>query len=258
MVSPYSFRRMKLKLKQALLVASVAALAASSQAVFNYSTGFESSEGFSVGNIDGQNGYTVFTAAANGPVIASNNPNGGNQHLQLGYDPGAPLGTSNGVFSEEFDTTGADIYTLSFDLAIGDTGGADYFFVGQDTVAGFLSFYVNFSYLGNIQVVDGGTWTDTGVAWNIGDYTNLTIIQDFAAGTSTYLYGGNEIYSSAIWNTGALGVNQFVLFSDNFHLNEVADIDNLTFTGEAVPEPMTMGVLGAGLAAAALARRKRK
>lgn len=247
-----------MKLKQALFVTAAVAIAAVSNAAYNYSTGFEASEGFTLGNINGQNGYTVFTAAPNGPVISNLNPNGGSQHLRLGPDTAAPVGTLNGAFSDLFDTTGADIYTLSLDIAIGDTGGADYDVVGQDTVAGFLSYRVKFSWLGDILVQDASGFVDTGFDYTIGDYTNLTVITDYAANTISYNYGGTEIFTSNADWSGALSVNQFVLLSDNFQAGEFGDIDNLTFTGEAVPEPMTMGVLAAGLAAAAAARRKRK
>lgn len=246
-----------MKIKNALFVASVAAIAASSHAAFSYSTGFESSEGWNLGLANGQNGYTVFTAAPNGPIISNVNPNGGSQHLRLGPDTSASVGTLNGVFSPEFATGSNDIYTLSLDIAIGATGGADYDIAGQDTAAGLINFRVKFSWLGNILVQSTSGFVDTGALWNEGGYNNLTVVQNIANNSITYSYGGSQIYTDTNWNSNT-GLNQIVMFSDNFHIGEFGDIDNVVLTGEAVPEPMTMGVLAAGLAAAAAARRKRK
>jgi len=245
---------------KAFAIAVLAVLATASQAAFTYETGFETAEGFTVGAIDGQNGYSTFLAAQFAPEISAENAASGSQHLRLG-NGGATVGTSNGAFSPVFATGTNDVYTLSLDIAINDELGADYTVVAQDTVAGLLNFRVRFDFEGNIFVVDdlgsGGVFVDTGVAWNPGAYNNLTVVQDIANDSINYSYNGSTFYTSSNWNNNT-GLNQFVLFSDSFQVpGGFGDIDNVSLVGaEAVPEPATMMMLGLG--AAAIAARKRR
>ncbi len=248
---------MKIK---ALAFASLVVAAVSSQAAFTYSTGFESSEGFTVGAIDGQNGYTTFTAAAAVPVISTANAASGSQHLRLPQG-GSTTGTLSGAFSSVFTPGANDVYTLSLDIAISGDLGANYSVVAQDTVASLLNFRVEFDWQGNIFVVDdlglGAEYVDTGVSWTVGGYNNLTVVQDIANNTISYSYNGSSIYSGANWN-GNTSLNQIVMFSDSWqNPGEFGDIDNVSLVGtDAVPEPATMMILG--LAATAVAARKRR
>ena len=250
---------MKMK---ALAITALAVLAVSSQAAFNYSTGFETAEGFTVGAINGQNGYTTFTAAASAPVISTANAASGSQHLRLPDDPAVDDGTFNGAFSEVFATGANDIYTLSLDIAINGDLGANYDIVGQDATAGALNFRVSFDWQGNIWVVDdigaGGVFVDTGFAWTVGGYNNLTVVQDLVNGTIDYSYGGTSFYTSGNWNNNT-NLDQIVMFSDSFqNAGEFGDIDNVSLTGEAVPEPATMVLLGLGVSAIAARKRRNK
>ena len=65
------------------------------------------------------------------------------------------------------------------DISITNTGGADYDVVPQAPSQGFLSARVKFNFGGNIFILDdpgpGLQFVDTGVAWTVGQYVNLTI-----------------------------------------------------------------------------------
>lgn len=253
-----------------IAAAAAVALIVPAQA-FVYSTGFESGEGWSLGAATGQNGFTSFEISAGVPgtaaVISDVNPLTGDQHLSLLNDPNVGPGALNGVFTPDW---AADIeadhtfFDVSFDVFISNTGGADYQFAAQNPTAGFLNWRVNFDWQNNIQVLDsdgagGFVFVDTGIDYTVGEYVNFRVFVDSTANTADYYYGGNLIYSGVNVAGVGNGVNQVILFNDNFHLaGESGDIDNFNFETSAVPEPGTMIALGAGLAALAARKRNKK
>lgn len=255
-----------MKLVKVLSLAAILTVAASSQAAFSFTTGFESGEGYTVGSITGQNGWTTFTNAsvpthALSPAVSNANAAGGSQHLRLTDNTASANGSNNGAFSPVFTPGVNDVYTVSVDTYFNSVQGADYYVTAQDTTAGFVNFRVNFDWQGNIWILDnpgtGLAYQDTGVAWANNAYKNLTIVHDITGNSLKYFYDGAEIYSSASF-TAVTQINQVVIYGDNWeNAGEYADFDNLSVTGtEAVPEPATMAVLAAaGLAAA---RRRRK
>ncbi len=245
-----------MKTINALVVAAFATLTAASYGSFSYSTGFEASEGFSLGSIGGQNGYSLFPVGAENVNISDANPLGGTQHLRIGRDPNATPGQFAGAQSSIFDTTGLDIFSFSADFSISALGGGSYDFVGYDSVNTALAFQVSFLFTGDIILVDNSGWEITGATWTPGDTLNFSTVHNFADGTASYSLNGTEFYSASTLS-GASGISYFALLSDNTQMGDVGDFDNINFAGEAVPEPMTMSVLGLGAAALAFRRRKR-
>ncbi len=220
------------------------------------STGFDSSEGFGTGVLNGQNGWTVFNASTAQPIVSDANPAGGDQHMRIEKDPAIPTNTLTGGFSPDMGALPVGPSTTSIDVAINMTGGADYTVVPQAPSQNSLTARVNFRFDGNIRVLDnlgaGLAFVDTGADW-IGDgqYRNLTIAVDPGANTIDYFYDGALIYSSVAGVFAGTTTEQVVLFSDNFHAaGEVGDFDNLAIT----PEPTSLGLLALG--ALALIRRR--
>ena len=214
-------------------------------------------EGFAVGPVDGQFGYTIFGGGdTNAVSIDTANPAGGNQHLRVANDAQASPGTLRGAFTPTAADVADPIITMSVDVSIGATGGADYDVVPQAPTQGFLSARVKFNFLGNIFILDdtggGLSFIDTGIAWTVGSYENLTIEMDRSAGTLDYYYGGSHIYSSVSGIFAGTAFEQVVLLSDNFNAGEVGDFDNLTVS---IPAPASLALLGLGGLAATRRRR---
>ncbi|MFQ5423376.1 MAG: PEP-CTERM sorting domain-containing protein [Phycisphaerae bacterium] len=218
-------------------------------------TGFEPSEGFLVGPVGGQMGWTTFNASTTEGHVDALNPMGGSQHLRIDHDPASPNGTSIGAFSPNLGALPVGPSSLTVDVAISAAGGADYDIVVQAPSQGFLSARVKFSWQGHILVLDnpgtGLSFVDTGVTWNVGTYTNLTINIDPVANTIDYSYGGTPIYSGVAGVFAGTTMEQVVLFSDNWNLTDVGDFDNVSM----VPEPATLAMLGLG--GLCLVRRRR-
>jgi len=208
--------------------------------------GFEPGEGFLAAPIGGQMGWTMFNASVTEGHVDALNPMSGSQNLRISHDPAVALGTSIGAFSPNLGALPVGPSSLSVDVAISAAGGADYDVVTQAPSQGFLSARVKFSWQGHILVLDnpgtGLTFVDTGVAWNVGPYTNLTINIDPVANTIDYSYGGAPIYSSVAGVFAGTAMEQAVLMSDNFNLADVGDFDNVSM----VPGPATLAMLGLG------------
>ncbi len=126
------------------------------------------------------------------------------------------------------------------DVAISAMDGADYDVAGQSPSEQFLTWRVKFSYLGTIIVVDDPDsdtfydFVDTGVPWTTGAYKTLLVCDNPAAGTTDYFYDGVPFYSQ-VTRLPATRVEQVVLVSDNFHIMDVGDFDNLSLIPGIAP-----------------------
>jgi hypothetical protein len=211
-------------------------------ASISYSTGFEPGEGFVPGFVGGQNGWTTLSLASHlQPVVTTTDPASGSQCLQLGFD------STQFVYlvaakSPFLGVQPAGHYTVSMDVKITGTGGADYSVTPQCNAAAAAR--VDFDYMGNLWVRDAaGVAHDTGVAWTVGVYKTLTIDLDAASHTINYYYGGNPLYSGPTWTVSSVErnyIDQVLLSHDQYNLSDVGRFDNLSIT----PEPASLMLLG--------------
>ena len=205
----------------------------------SYQTGFDSGEGFVPGWVGGQNGWITFGTSMILARIDTANPAAGDQHLRIAFEPTLPQGSAVGAFSPNQGVLPPVRSTISVDISLSSISqffGADYDVVPQAPSQELKSAHVKFNFQGLIWVLDdlggGLQFVNTGVPWNAGVYTNLTIDIDPAANTIDYFYGGNLIYSSVAGVFLSTTTEQVVLFSNNRQLNvfETADFDNLSVT----------------------------
>ena len=84
--------------------------------------------------------------AGTGPRLRpQDNPAGGLQHLRIGNDPLVGAGTFTGAFSPNLGALPVGPSSVSMDIAISNTGGADYDVIPQAPSQGFLTARVKFS-----------------------------------------------------------------------------------------------------------------
>lgn len=218
------------------------------QRAISYSTGFETAEGYTVGDINTQNGWSVFSGDLN-QVVSVINPATGAQHYRNQNEPQYSAGTLVGAFSPNLGASAIAPQMLSVDINISAAGGADYDVVPQAPSQSFLTARVKFNFGGNIFVLDdiggGLTFIDTGVAWTPGVYKNLTIDVDPYANTIDYYYGGAALYSGVAGVFAGTAIEQVVLLSDNWQANDYGDFDNVVIT----PEPTSLLLTGVALLA---------
>jgi len=201
-----------------------------------FGAGFEASEGFTIGDFDGQQNWTASGMDLPFASISNANPFTGSQHLRMVYDPTMTQGTTRIVLSPEQPTPPFTVNTVYIKVNISDDGGADYDIIGQAPSQGFLTWRVKFSWSddtntgsGMIYVLDnvngGLVFVNTGVQWAHGIYKELRV--DFTPGEIRYYYDGALIYTGAVIAGSA--VEQVGIVHDNWQLpNETADFDALS------------------------------
>jgi hypothetical protein len=220
--------------------AMIPANASAPAAVLN--VGFEPGEGFSPGFLGTQGGWSTFAASSAQPVINATGAISGSQDLQIAEDASIASGSNTGGFSPDLgpqDITKPS--SMSLDVLITATGGADYDVAPQAPSQMFLSARVKFSFLGNIQILDdtgGGLgFEDTGISYPVNTPFNLRIDLDPVANSLTYYINDTLIYTSVAGVFAATQMEQIVVLSDNFHLGEVGQFDNLAVNTDASGVP---------------------
>ena len=163
---------------------------------------FESEEGFTLGTIHNQNGWTVTEAGAGTGVYLSEQnitdayASDGTYSLQIAADTEFPPQENAvvGATSPTLQITGDQI-EFSFDIFMDvdedpETDTADLDFYAVSAGEGFVVARVKFNWEGNIFVLDevDGTlnFYDSGVAWTPDAWQTVRIEIDFTAGLINY------------------------------------------------------------------------
>jgi len=201
------------------------------------STGFEAGEGFILGPLEPQNGWTASGVNSPWASVSALNPAVGTQHARLIRDTTVGAGSQRLILSPATPlppNTPAQFKGLVY---ISNDGGADHTVFGQAPSQAFITFRVLFSFSdisgggpGTIFILDnpgaGLEFVDTGVLWNQNVYTELKVQLDPAAAEIRYFYGGVQIYTGAIY--AGTAVEQVGAITDNFQLaGEHAGLDGL-------------------------------
>lgn len=199
------------------------------------SSDFEASEGFVLGPLGTQNGYSATGGNLPWVSVADLNPLSGAWHMAMAKNLAAGSATLHVCLTPSVGTLANVPSTTRQYVYITNSGGADYDFVGQAPSQGFLSWRVRFNYLGNIFILDdpggGLQFVDTGVQWITGSYRELKVEFDPAGSQIRYYYDGAPIYTGNVIYAGT-AVEQIVWTHDNFQLSssEHCDVDGLVLT----------------------------
>jgi hypothetical protein len=235
----------------------------------NYTTGFEAP--FAPGAVEPQQGWTATHVNDVWASVSTANPNAGLQHLRMQkQNPGgAPGGGNRVALGPTLGAQPAGASTLSMNIFIDATGGADYDIVPQAPSQGFLTARVKFFFgdadadliPGDILVLDdadgpgpgGLAFIATGAEYTVGAYKNLRVEANSITDSLQYFYDGALIYTAPFGLFAGTSMEQIAVLSDNFQTNTVehADIDNIAIT----PEPASLLALGT-LGLVALRRRR--
>jgi hypothetical protein len=254
----------------AIIAVMMVSLSVSAQGTSIYSTGFEGTETppFTVGNINGQNGWTVFNSSTFDQVE--------NSFFFAGAQAAdvVPTGDAAGQSGMyHVDTaTGSPLIDLNAELYIASSGteSTDWQFAALGNFA--LS-----QFIGGINLAPAAGSTDTINAIAAGDpvvgsftlntWHNVDLLMNFAAQTYTISLDGTVLASNLAFcgDGGAcLGENvpegTFTSFFDVFASvgeNDIGFMDNVSLSSVATPEPATFGLAGVALLADAFLRRRR-
>ncbi|MCA9936863.1 MAG: fibronectin type III domain-containing protein [Anaerolineales bacterium] len=193
------------------------------------STGFEASEGFTVGATCDQNGWSKFAASNTQGQISNSNPQSGAQHIRISKDSAIAGGTLTGCFSPNLGVQPAGPGQAVVNLNITGTNGADYDVVVQAPSQGLLTARVKFHYQGGIWVLDdvAGTtaYVYTGVNWTPNSYGQLRIEVDPDNDEIAYYYDDALIFVGTVF--AGTAIEQMIVMSDNYQVSEVGNFDNI-------------------------------
>ncbi|MCF6288848.1 MAG: hypothetical protein L3J53_06390 [Proteobacteria bacterium] len=194
---------------------------------------FEIEEGFSVGLLNGQNGWTTFEQSLVAPVIGTGNASSGDQHIILIKDPALDEGALVGGFSPDLGALPADDTSIvSIDIYISNVGGASYGFIAQAPSEAMLTWRVEFNASGTINILDdegaGLVFVNTKTDWQESTYFNFKVNTNPEANTIEYYLDDTLIYTSVAGVFAASPVEQTIVLANNFQRDrEFADFDNL-------------------------------
>ena len=234
-------------MKRLILGVGTLALSAVGFSQVLFSAGFEAGEGYSLGNISGQNGWVANDATA--ANVINTNAASGSQSLQV---------TGNSwwwpTISYNPTTNVNKILRVQWSMFVpsGQSAGIDIYTVDVERV-GAMRVLTNGN-VGFIHFVGGTTQTtvDTGVAAAANTWNTFRMDLDFTAGTWQGRLNGVQVGPTATIRTG---INAVIADADIQGVSTTASVFD-DYSVEAVPEPGTMIALAGG--ALALLRRRRK
>lgn len=205
-----------------------------------FETGFEPSEGYTVGLINGQSSWSASATGALSahPSISDDNPSTGVQHARCASDP-AFAAEQWFDLSRPFDPAGPGPCTISFDVNISQTGGAWYAIAGYDRDGPMADWQIDFDpedpggdgVPGDIFIWSASPYVNTMAEYEPGVYRNLRIELDDGLGSLKLFYGGVMIHDGAYFG----GPTKLIV---GFYPNDsgsMMDIDNFVLSCQGDP-----------------------
>ncbi|SEW12857.1 Por secretion system C-terminal sorting domain-containing protein [Chryseobacterium wanjuense] len=195
-------------------------------AQMNYS--FESSQGYTLGNISGQNSWGA-TAAANIAVVSAEQANPGTQSLKITGNNGTNHAVAGPI--SPTTTVNGPIVTVLFNayftpsVPAGDE--CDFFFSPQSPSQSTINARMRFDFQNNILVVDMDPTTlqlgyiDTGANFTRSAWNTYKIQLDFANNEAKYYQNGTLIYTGEV--VGGTMVGNLAITNDNYNSSAYFD-----------------------------------
>lgn len=214
-------------------------------------SGFEVGEGFGLGDVNGQGGWS--TLLEGDWNVAT--PGASSSQSLRGTRSSTTVGHNSLALAVSPNTSNPNAVTQAdFDSNIDDNGGANYFVAGTIYNPGtdeyIVSWQVVFDFGGNIWVTDVSGLVDTGVAWAGGAWKHVQV--DITSTTLQYWYDGAVIHSGGFVNPPQYGTEQLVVGHDtyqDFSLGSFSEgpvagyFDNIALT---IPTPGALALLSLG------------
>ena len=213
------------------LLLSVAFLSATFIGANAQTFSFESSEGYTLGDLNGQNGWTInptlpdnpnnptFTVTSSMATDGSNSFYAQGTNLPYQYQDGSPV--LMGAFSEELNIA-ASAFQISADMYMTDilTGqyASDVYFGADSAAEQYAVSRIVFSYDGNIYLadtIDGVTdYYEVGT-FDVNTWYNIRMDYDFNAQTITYYLNDELLHSGSMFSSATTVDTVFFIF-DNY------------------------------------------
>lgn len=202
-------------------------------------TSFETSQGYTLGNIAGQNGWTVTTAPVLATVSSDYSAGGGTNSLKIAGNNGTNHALA-AAFSPVAAVNGATI-SVSMDIYFTTVSATscDFQVLIQSPSQQKVAARVNFNYQGNILILDSSptptdplalAYIDSGDDFVAGQWYNFRVVIESATNSINYYLNNALIYTGVRF--GATNVEQIVLANDNY--NSTAYFDNIQYTSGAL------------------------
>jgi hypothetical protein len=191
-----------------------------------FSTSFESSEGFILGPTP-QGAWGNTTLATN-REISNEYASDGLQSLKLSGNNGT-VHTRAGVVSSTNEVT-AGIVEVKFKFyyvpAADQTNGSDFYFAPQSPNESTVVTFYRFAFDQKIYAVDNSSgsaaFTDTGYTFEFNQWYDCKIVIDFANSNIDYYLDNTIIFSAPTWST-ATKVGNLAITNDNFESSAYFD-----------------------------------
>lgn len=218
--------------------------------------GFETAEGFVVGPLEPQLGWTASGTNDAWSSVSNLGPASGAQHNRQVNRAASAAGTQLVTLGPVVAGQTNDGGVVDVDVRVSNSGGADYDFGAQSPLAGLIvtrvkNYYADSGvYVLDLDPNNALVFNYTGFDYTPGAYYHLQMTVNPVLQQVTYNFNGGAVVYVGDTPTAAYRLEQFYTVHDNFQLaGEYADYDNVSFT----PEPAALALLAIG---AALARRR--
>ena len=174
---------------------------------------FETTEGFTLGALQGQNSWTPVFPDSDISTITIDDVRAtdGTYSLQFDSDDSMEL---TGVLSPQLPSYGS-AFEVSFDFYPESDEDSDYHFYSLQSAELTYASYLLFEYTGNIKARIGTTAAQTVGTYTAGQWYNVNVKFDYAAGTVTYFVNDVQVLTGPTMGTST-GVDKLFFGYDNF------------------------------------------
>jgi len=201
---------------------------------------FEVSEGYTSGDINGQNGWAVTGDGSGGFVynqeISSDQASDGSNSLKIANDDRFGWQQNGPIIGAFYNYTTPIPYqnaVISGDIYIDDVDGdsSDYRFGTVSTTAGFYTSIIQFVYTGEVVALVNDAFVDvTGFTWAVQTWYNIRI--EFGTTTVTYYIDDVAVATGTLSANQSNNIEQVRFIHDNYSVTGVGYLDNFRTNNE--------------------------